>query len=438
MAIVTIPAGQLEETTVTLTETADALIVEGQIIAQPAVVTQGDLNHILVQPGGRLESENATVRIEGTNTSVVNNGVIDGAVIDVVNGGQASATIVNTGTVITRQRAINIGGASTAVVNSGTIILRNDPTKGVIYVNPTAKSFSIENQSGGVIDVGAENDGDAIFVALGETVDGSIVNHGDIYGRGGAALPQAAAIRLEKGDAVAGTATFNGSILNSGLLSAETNAAVLIKDDVFISGTITNNGVIEGGVYKANGAKLAIDGREAEDSLTVVNNGTINGDVLLTSGDDVYRSRTGNISGMVVGGDGDDLLIGCTRGEVLKGGRDDDRIKAGSGDDRVLGQQGDDFIDAGAGDDLVIGGRGNNTALGGAGGDTFRLSKGKGVTVIKDFSPEDGDVLDVRRGAIKRIQFNQVGRDTVVTLGRDELAILSGINAASLPDGVLV
>ncbi|MEM9450221.1 MAG: calcium-binding protein [Cyanobacteria bacterium P01_E01_bin.6] len=438
MAIFTIPSGQLEATTITLTDTADTLIVEGQIIAQPAVITQRDLNHILVQPWGLLESNNATVQIEGRNTSVVNHGVIDGAVIDVVNGGQASATILNTGTIITRQRAINMGGASTAVINSGTIILRDDPSNGVIYADATAKHVSVDNQLGGVIDVGQGNDGDAISLELGETVDGSITNQGEIYGRGGANLTHAAAIRLYKGDGIDGTATFNGAIANSGLLSAEINAAILIEDNVFFSGTITNNGVIEGGVYKSNGAKLAIDGRQAEDSLTIINNGTINGDVLLTSGDDVYRSRTGNINGIVVGGNGNDLLIGCTRGEVLKGGRGDDRIKAGSGDDRVFGQQGDDVIHAGDGDDLIVGGRGNNTVFGGDGADIFRLNKGRGVTVIKDFSLDDGDVLDVRKGAIKQIEFTQVGRDTVVSLGRDELAVLSNVNADSLPASVLV
>lgn len=438
MTTITIPNGQIEETTVTLPGVNDALIVEGQITAQPAVISQGDFNHIFVQAGAIVESENATVQIEGKNTSVVNNGVIDGAVVEIVNGGKSSATIVNTGTIITRQRAINMGGADNHVVNNGTIILRNDPSKGVLYVNPTAQRFSIDNQQDGSIDVGLGNDGDAIFVALGETADGSIVNHGTIYGRGGDELAESAAIRIEKGADVAETATLNGSITNSGLLSAETNATILIKDDVFLSGTITNNGEIEGGLYKSNGAKLAIDGRDAAHSLTVVNNGSINGDVLLSGGDDVYRSDTGTISGMVVGGDGDDLLIGCTQGEVLKAGRGDDRVKAGSGNDRVFGNNGDDVINAGAGDDLIVVGRGNNTVLGGDGADIFRLSKGKGVTLIKDFRLEDGDALDVRQGSISRIEFSQVGRNTLVSLGKDELAVLRNVQADSLPDSVLI
>ena len=158
----------------------------------------------------------------------------------------------------------------------------------------------------------------------------------------------------------------------------------------------------------------------------------------MTGGDDVYRSRTGNIQGMVVGGDGDDMLIGCTQGEVLKAGRGDDRIKAGSGNDRVFGNNGDDVIHAGAGDDLIVAGRGNNTAIGGDGGDIFRLSKGKGSTLIKDFRPSDGDVLDVRQGAISRIEFSQVGRNTLVSLGNDELAVLQNVRVDSLPDSVLI
>ena len=438
MTIFTIPTGQLEETTVTLTETGDALIVEGTIIAQPAVITQGDFNHILVQPGGLIESENATVQIEGKRASVVNNGVIDGAVIDVVNGGEASATIVNNDLIITRQRAINAGGESTTVVNSGTIILRNDPSNGVIYGDVTAEHISIKNLSGGVIDAGEENNGDAISLELGETVEGAIENWGSIYGRGGATLPHAAAIRLYKGATVEGTATFNGAIANSGLLSAETGATILIEDNVFVSGSIVNNGVIDGGIYKPNGATLAIDGRQAEDSLTIVNNGTINGDVLLTSGDDVYRSRTGNITGMVVGGGGDDLLIGCTQGETLKGGSGSDRIKAGSGDDRIFGQRGDDVIDAGQGDDVIKAGKGNNIIFGGEGADVFSLSKGKGITIVKDFSSSEGDVFDVSRGAINRIEFVQDGRNVLVNLGNDELARLNNVNVSALPENILV
>lgn len=47
-----------------------------------------------------------------------------------------------------------------------------------------------------------------------------------------------------------------------------------------------------------------------------------------------------------------------------------------------------------------------------------RLNKGRGVTVIKDFSLDDGDVLDVRKGAIAPfntalcglIKYGDVGR----------------------------
>lgn len=438
MAIFTIPSDQVENATVALVETGDALIVEGQIVVNPAVITQGDLNHIFIQQGGLIASDFATIQVEGTNTSIVNNGVIDGAVIDIINGGEASASIDNRGTIITRQRAINMGGASTSVINSGTIILRDDPTNGVIYSDVTAKSFSIENQADGIIDVGIDNNGDAISLELGETTDGSVINYGEMYGRGGENLPHAAAIRLYQGADVEAASTFNGAIANSGLLSAETNATILIEDNVFVSGAITNNGVIDGGVYKPNGARLAIDARQAENSITIINNGEINGDVLLTGGDDVYRSRTGNITGKVVGGDGDDLLIGCTRGEVLRAGRGDDRIKAGSGDDRVFGQQGDDVIRAGQGDDVIKAGRGNNVVYGEEGADRFKLSKGKGITEIRDFSVQEGDVLDVRRGVINRIEFIQDGRDVLVSLGNDELARLSNVNANSLPDSILV
>ncbi|EXB49421.1 hemolysin-type calcium-binding repeat family protein [Acinetobacter baumannii 146457] len=71
------------------------------------------------------------------------------------------------------------------------------------------------------------------------------------------------------------------------------------------------------------------------------------------------------LSGIVVGGEGNDFLHGSIAGEQLLGN---------AGDDLLFGQQGDDTLNGGAGNDILAGGSGNNTYIfmKGSGHDSIR------------------------------------------------------------------
>ncbi len=65
----------------------------------------------------------------------------------------------------------------------------------------------------------------------------------------------------------------------------------------------------------------------------------------------------------------------------------DDILRGGDGDDVIYGQEGNDVLYGGAGNDILTGG---------SGADTFVMEAVKqGVDVIRDFSAEEGDVLDL-------------------------------------------
>jgi hypothetical protein len=121
----------------------------------------------------------------------------------------------------------------------------------------------------------------------------------------------------------------------------------------------------------------------------------------------------------LIGGTGDDrldgdlgadTLIGGAGNDRLSGGRGPDRLYAGAGRDTLHGDQGNDTLDAGtdagphsdkgaawlyggAGDDFLISGAGENLVSGGTGSDVFIIDPA-GQTVITDFDPSRGDLLN--------------------------------------------
>ena len=109
-------------------------------------------------------------------------------------------------------------------------------------------------------------------------------------------------------------------------------------------------------------------------------------DVLVgTSANDDLRGDAGNdfLSGRngddrIQGGDGNDLLFGERGNDILSGGNGEDSIWGGQGNDiafggdgndRLWGESGDDILIGDNGDDLIYGGAGNDYLLGGSGRD---------------------------------------------------------------------
>jgi hypothetical protein len=268
---------EVNPTGIELLNDGDRLKVIGRIEtlgAMPGVVTQAQDNRIHIAGRGAIASENTAIQVNGVNTKVKNRGLIDGGFtgINLANGEVASATILNRGTILSTSRAVNIGGVGGSLLNFGQIITTDSPRDGVIYGDETAQIVKIKNY--GLIDVGTGNDGDAISLEVGTQVDGKVVNHGLIQGRG---LPmgnnQSAAVRLYWVPSVGPTATFNGNIKNFGHLSAENGPAVLVEDQVVLNGNVVNRGLVSS-LNPANGVGLRIAGEVAG---AVINRGTISG-----------------------------------------------------------------------------------------------------------------------------------------------------------------
>jgi len=83
----------------------------------------------------------------------------------------------------------------------------------------------------------------------------------------------------------------------------------------------------------------------------------------------------------VLGGGGDDNIVGGTDKDRLFGRRGDDTIDGGEGNDRLDGGRGSDVLRGGEGNDRLLGGRGNDILLGELGDDLLLGGSGRDVLI---------------------------------------------------------
>ncbi len=79
---------------------------------------------------------------------------------------------------------------------------------------------------------------------------------------------------------------------------------------------------------------------------------------------------------LLVGTNGDNVLVGTGRKDVILGRHGDDSIDGGGGNDWLFGGKGDDQLFGGTGNDKLFGGKGNDFLDGGAGNDYLFSDKG--------------------------------------------------------------
>ncbi len=84
---------------------------------------------------------------------------------------------------------------------------------------------------------------------------------------------------------------------------------------------------------------------------------------------------------VLIGGDGDDLLIAGGGNDELRGGLGHDILYAGEGSDQLFGENGDDILSGDGGDDLLNGGNGHDILIGGFGADTLRGGTGQDILI---------------------------------------------------------
>ena len=145
-------------------------------------------------------------------------------------------------------------------------------------------------------------------------------------------------------------------------------------------------------------------------------------------GNDTCYGGDGN--DWVVGGKDNDLLFGENGDDIVYGNLGDDTCLGGAGNDTIRGGQGNDSLSGSSGNDWMSGDRGDDTIYGGPGADTFHSSGGAGIDRVMDFNRGEGDKIALDVGTTYTV--DQVGPDTVISLGGGASIVLVGVQSTSL------
>lgn len=135
---------------------------------------------------------------------------------------------------------------------------------------------------------------------------------------------------------------------------------------------------------------------------------------------------------MITGDAGDDRLKGSRGADDIQGRPGNDTIDGLGGDDVLRGGRGRDLIDGGPGADWISGGRDDDILRGGRGADVFDTFEDTGTDLVLDFSPDEGDRIELPLGAPYTAR--QVGPDVVVDL-RGARLVLRSVEMIDLPSG---
>jgi len=141
---------------------------------------------------------------------------------------------------------------------------------------------------------------------------------------------------------------------------------------------------------------LSVTGDNADDAITV--NRDAAGQILINGGaipvQEAQPTLTNTTEIDVFGGNGNDTIsldnVAPPTGQALPTAH----LLGGNGNDTLVGGGGDDILDGGNGDDTVIGGKGTDTAFLGNGNDTFIWNPGDGNDIVEGGA--GFDTLDFR------------------------------------------
>ncbi|MGO4389392.1 calcium-binding protein, partial [Microvirga sp. 2YAF29] len=184
---------------------------------------------------------------------------------------------------------------------------------------------------------------------------------------------------------------------NEGTISSQSGTAIVLDGGFAPAGrvgrmSLLNTGMIFGGGLSA---KYAIQGMNG--NATIVNSGTISGNVVLGSGDDSFDNRDGTlVNGTISLGDGNDRIWSGNGNDGIITGKGADSIDGGEGTDSLSLSSGADNVTvdlrevnsqatgigqktilniedvgSGNGDDQLTGNSANNQIATGAGNDTL-------------------------------------------------------------------
>ena len=344
------------------------------------------LNNSAASAAIDLASANGSIRIDGTLSAQDTMGILAAGV---------GSRVTITGSVNGGSQGVLMGlfgAANNHLINSGTISAGS--------VGDGTLDFRFNN---GAIAEGSDN-------RITNLAGGTII----------ATSSEGAGVRVSGGG--------NGTVVsNAGTITALTWFGVDF-DTLGPSETarLINTGVIEGlaGAFRGN-----------DSADTVINRGTMIGQVDLGLGDDSLDGRGGQVNGVVSGGDGNDRL------DFRGAGLVSDALLGGLGSDTVLGTNGDDLIFGGDDADRLSGAGGEDDLQGGAGFDTMHGGDGNDVLDGGDglglmFGGQGDDHLSVLQLTATSVMQGQGGTgddtmdggqaDDLMSGGADEDVILAG------------
>ncbi|MGK7943145.1 MAG: ExeM/NucH family extracellular endonuclease [Microcystaceae cyanobacterium] len=167
-----------------------------------------------------------------------------------------------------------------------------------------------------------------------------------------------------------------------------------------------------------------------------------------TPGDDFFEALFPDDQNFV--GDGQILSTGSGDDYVdLTGAMGGNTVRLGSGQDICFAGN-NDRLDGGTDDDLFFLGlsEGNNRVTGGGGADQFWISEDdahvltEGANIIADFDASEGDVIGLAATSLSfgsdDFNLRQDGTSTVIEAFEQDIAVLNGINAATLTEANFV
>lgn len=322
-----------------------------------------------------------------------------------ISAGFAAHAIDILGTVYGEFAGIALG-AGLAAQTSSTITLgaAASVTSRVVGLRSQGATINIFNDGlikGGT---GIDHDGTGFF---------RLVNTGNIVGTIGNAIEV-------EGD--------RGDITNHGVIAALDGYGVSLTNmgSTLSSMTIRNFGTISGN----NGAIAGAD----EVADFVFNYGTMIGSVVLRGGDDYYDGHDGHVTREIVGGEGNDTVIGGPGRDFAQGDEGNDSIEGGAYDDILSGGPGNDTLDGGAGDDWLRPGAGADLLDGGDGQRDLLDYLLESLAVTIDLATGDASgaaARDVFSG-IERVR-GGAGNDTLT--GDAQANVLQGSSGADLLAG---
>jgi Ca2+-binding RTX toxin-like protein len=184
-------------------------------------------------------------------------------------------------------------------------------------------------------------------------------------------------------------------------------------DDVLVGNG--GNGTIDGraGDDKLDGGGGAdnLIGRSGFDSASYESRSApVNVNIGVPGGDG-EAGENDNVSGdvqRVIGGYGNDTIVGDSDANILRGESGNDKLSGGAGFDQLNGGTGQDELDGESGDDLLFGGLGHDSLKGGSGSDVLnggddndQLDGGAGADSLNGDDNDDTAVFSTRTRSVR-------------------------------------